>query len=59
VVAKQFGVKRSLGLMKVKRSTFVISTDRRVVEVINSQLNMDLHADRALAALRSLTLNPR
>ena len=59
VVAKQFGVKRSLGLMKVKRSTFVISSDRRVVEVINSELKMEVHADRALAALRTLTANPR
>ena len=55
VVAKQFGVKRPLGLLKVKRSTFVIGTDRRVVEVINSELNMEVHADRALAALRTLT----
>ena len=55
VVAKQFGVKRPLGLLKVKRSTFVIGIDRRVVEVINSELNMEVHADRALAALRTLT----
>lgn len=55
VVAKQFGVKRPLGLLKVKRSTFVIGIDRRVAEVINSELNMEVHADRALAALRTLT----
>ena len=55
VVAKQFGVKRPLRLLKVKRSTFVIGIDRRVAEVINSELNMEVHADRALAALRTLT----
>ena len=59
VVAKQFGVKRSLALLKVQRSTFVISNDRRVVEVITSERNMEVHADRALAALRTLTANPR
>jgi peroxiredoxin Q/BCP len=59
VVATQFGVKRSIGLLKVKRSTFVISSDRRVIEVINSERNMQVHADRALAALATLTPNPR
>jgi peroxiredoxin Q/BCP len=51
-VAKQFGVKRHLGLLPVKRATFVIGTDRRVTEVIASEFNMHTHADRALAALR-------
>jgi peroxiredoxin Q/BCP len=31
--------------------TFVIDTDRVVLEVISSELRMDLHADRALAVL--------
>jgi peroxiredoxin Q/BCP len=54
VVARQFAVKRSLDLLKVKRSTFVIGRDRRVVEIINSETNMNAHALRALEALRAL-----
>ncbi|HEX5587336.1 MAG TPA: peroxiredoxin [Acidimicrobiia bacterium] len=51
VVAKQFGVKRSLVPVS-KRATFVIDTDRRVLAVINSESNMDKHADDALEVLR-------
>jgi thioredoxin-dependent peroxiredoxin len=51
-VARAYGVKRRLDLLKVKRTTFVIGTDHRIVEVINSETNMNVHADRALAALR-------
>lgn len=53
-VAQRFGVKRGLlgKLMPVKRTTFVIDTDRTVLEVISSELNMDTHADKALAVLR-------
>jgi peroxiredoxin Q/BCP len=53
-VADQFGVARgqlTARLLPVKRSTFAISTDRTVVKVIHSELNMDVHADEALAAL--------
>ena len=52
-VATQFGVKRGLlgKLMPVKRTTFVIDTDRRVLAVISSETNMDKHADEALAVL--------
>ena len=50
-VAKQFGVKRPLGILKVRRVTFVLDEDRRVLEVIGSELNMDRHADRALEVL--------
>ena len=51
VVARQYGVKRSLDLLRVKRTTFVIDTDRAILEVIASELAMQVHADRALAAL--------
>jgi thioredoxin-dependent peroxiredoxin len=53
-VATQFGVKRGLlgKLMPVKRTTFVIDTDRTVLEVIASELSMDTHADKALEVLR-------
>ncbi len=52
-VAAMFGVKRRIGPVPVKRTTFVIDTDRRIVEVISSEVNMDKHADRALAVLRA------
>ena len=53
-VAKQFDVKRGLlgKLVPVKRTTFVIDTDRTVLEVIASEMNMDTHADKALEVLR-------
>ena len=52
-VAHQFGVKRSLNFLKVKRASFVIGQDRRVREIITSEVSMNAHADRALAALRA------
>ncbi len=53
-VAKAYGVKRSLDALRVKRTTFVIGADRRVIEIIASEMNMAVHADRALAAVRAL-----
>jgi thioredoxin-dependent peroxiredoxin len=54
-VATSFGVKRGLlgKLSPVKRTTFVIDTDRKVVDVIGSELNMNVHADKALEILRA------
>ncbi|MEE3063039.1 MAG: peroxiredoxin [Actinomycetota bacterium] len=54
-VAAQFGVKRGLlgKLMPVKRTTFVIDTDRTVLNVISSEFSMDTHADQALQTLRA------
>jgi thioredoxin-dependent peroxiredoxin len=49
-VAKAYGVKRPGPLMNA-RATFVIGEDGRIVEVIKSEVNMDAHADKALAAL--------
>jgi peroxiredoxin Q/BCP len=49
-VARSFGVKRK-HLTPVKRATFVIDPDRTVRAVVTSELNMAVHADRALAAL--------
>jgi thioredoxin-dependent peroxiredoxin len=51
-VARHFGVKRSLRLLKVKRATFIIGADMRVRDVITSEVSMNTHADRALDALR-------
>ena len=51
-VARLFGVTRRFGPVPVKRTTFVIDSGRRVLGVIASELNMDRHADEALALLR-------
>jgi peroxiredoxin Q/BCP len=51
-VAEIFGVKRSGGLVPVKRNTFVIDTDRKVIGVVKSELSMQKHADQALEVLR-------
>jgi peroxiredoxin Q/BCP len=54
-VATQFGVKRGLlgKLMPVKRTTFVIDTDRTVLGVIASEFSFATHADKALELLRA------
>jgi thioredoxin-dependent peroxiredoxin len=52
-VAAVFGVKRGLSILPNKRATFVIGTDRKVIEVIASEINMAKHADLALEALRA------
>ncbi|MFI7673918.1 peroxiredoxin [Actinophytocola sp. NPDC049390] len=52
-VAKRFGVRRSFGPLLTRRQTFVIDTDRTVVDVIKSELRMAVHADRALEVLRA------
>ena len=49
-VAKAFGVKRP-GPLPNARATFVIAEDGKVLEVIKSEISMDSHADKALAAL--------
>ncbi|MFB6839113.1 peroxiredoxin [Streptomyces sp. NPDC056361] len=51
-IRERFGVKRGFSLAPTKRVTFVIGQDRRVREVVRSELRMSAHADRALAALR-------
>ncbi len=51
-VAADFGVKRALPGLPNRRATFVIDTDRKVLEVVRSEINMNAHADKALAALR-------
>jgi thioredoxin-dependent peroxiredoxin len=52
-VATQFGVRRRFtALSPTKRTTFVIGPDLEVIDVIKSEVRMNVHADRALAALR-------
>jgi peroxiredoxin Q/BCP len=57
-VAELFGVQRGkLGQRvgaPVKRWTFAIDRDRRVRKAIHSELNMDLHADEALASFSAV-----
>ena len=38
-----------------RRKTFVIDRDRRIVEVIGSEMNMEIHADQALEALERVS----
>jgi peroxiredoxin Q/BCP len=52
-VQEQFGVRRTLGFNGTKRVTFVIGANRRVLEVIRSEIRMNAHADKAIAALRA------
>lgn len=54
-VAKIFGVARGGMLGKlgpVKRWTFAIGKDSRLVKIVHSETNMNVHADEALAAFR-------
>ena len=53
-IAAQFGVKRP-GPLWNRRMTFVIGRDRRILEVIGSEMNMEIHADRALEALERVS----
>ena len=50
-IAKDFGVKRPGPIMN-KRATFVIGQDGVLLGTIASEVNMDKHADEALALLR-------
>lgn len=54
-VATAFGVKRGLlaKLSPVKRATFVIGTDRKVLETFSSEVRFEAHADKALDYLRA------
>jgi thioredoxin-dependent peroxiredoxin len=58
VVAGEYGVKR-LGPLMNKRMTFVIDTDRTLLDVIAGEINMDRHADEALAILRKRAIARR
>jgi thioredoxin-dependent peroxiredoxin len=53
VVAGQLGASRAARFLPNKRVTFVIDTDRRIIEVIRSEVSMGAHADKALGVLRS------
>lgn len=52
-MATRFGVRRRFGPLHTRRTTFVIDTDRTLIDVIASEVRMSVHADRALTALRA------
>ena len=51
-VASAMGVKKMMLVLPNRRTTFVIDTDRRILAVLDSQTNMEMHADQALELLR-------
>lgn len=51
-VTSMLGVKRNVPFLPVRRWTFVIDTNRVILEVIKSEVSMHHHADRALEVLR-------
>lgn len=51
-VASAFGVTQGFKLGPVKRWTFVIDKDLTLLEIVKSEVRMDVHADRALKVLR-------
>ena len=53
VVAEQLGAKRSATFLPNKRVTFVIDSDRSILDVFHSEVSMGSHADKALALLKA------
>jgi thioredoxin-dependent peroxiredoxin len=52
-VARAYGVRRGPGIIPNKRTTFVIGPDGVIKEIVSSEVNMDVHANKALAALKA------
>ena len=57
-VAKNLGVLKEKSMygrkyMGIERTTFVIDSNRTVLDVISSELSMESHADKALQTLRA------
>ncbi|HLI73116.1 MAG TPA: peroxiredoxin [Acidimicrobiales bacterium] len=52
-VAREVGAARRFTVLPNKRTTFVIDRDRTLLAVIHNELNMNQHADKALAILRA------
>ena len=53
-IARAFGASRR-GPLFNRRVTFVIGADGKLLDIIKSELNMDIHADHALEILKSKT----
>ena len=52
-VATTMGVRRSIAKLGNRRTTFVIDTDRTLLDVIHTEISMNAHGDRALEVLRA------
>jgi peroxiredoxin Q/BCP len=52
-VATTMGVRRSIAMLGNRRTTFIIDTDRSLLDVIHTEISMNAHADRALEVLRA------
>jgi thioredoxin-dependent peroxiredoxin len=52
-VAAQLGAKRGMSFLPNKRVTYVIDTDRTLLDVIHTEVSMGVHADKALAVLKA------
>ncbi len=53
-LGKLFGTLRLGGILRNKRATFIISPKGEILEVIHSEFNADIHADRFIEILQSL-----
>ena len=51
-VANLYGAHRNFGLAPTKRITFVIDTDRKILDIVKSEVRMGVHGDRALEVLK-------
>lgn len=51
-VSELFGVRRAFGPLRVRRRSFVIGPDHRVIRVVKSELHMQAHAEGALGSLK-------
>jgi peroxiredoxin Q/BCP len=52
-VATMLGAKRGPSFLPNKRITFVIDTDRNLLDVIHTEISMGAHADKALEILKA------
>src|ERR1700692_3571430 len=52
-VAAELGAKRGASFLPNKRVTYVIDSDRTILDVIHSEVSMGSHADKALALLKA------
>jgi peroxiredoxin Q/BCP len=53
-LGKLFGTMRLGGILRNKRSTFILSPKGEILEAIHNELNADIHADRFIDILRTM-----
>jgi peroxiredoxin Q/BCP len=51
-VATIFGARRNFSLAPTRRMTFIIDTDRKILDVVKSEVRMGVHGDRTLEILK-------